>query len=289
VSGRFLIAGAGGMLGTALREALASSNAEVVAPGERDFDITDAAAVSRVVEAFASGGPGTLLNAAAYTNVERAEDEPELAFLVNEAAPRILAETAAAHGLRFAHVSTDFVFDGDKRAPYVETDATNPLSVYGASKLAGELAVLDAMPGALVVRTAWSYFERGVNFPLKVLALASTRDEISVVTDEVGSPTYAPDLARGIIGLAEAGAGGVFHLAGAGACSRFEMATELLALVGSATRVMPTTSDRFPSAARRPAYSVLDCGRAAALGVRMPAWTDALRRFAERLDAGATC
>ncbi len=278
---RFLIAGAGGMLGTALQAAITSRGDECVAPPETEFDITSPEAVERVVGEF---GTGVLVNAAAYTNVERAEQEPEIAYRVNETGPRLLAEAAAAHGLGFAHVSTDFVFDGEKREPYAETDEPNPLSVYGASKLAGERAVFDAMPEALVVRTAWSYFERGVNFPLKVLQLAATRDEISVVTDEVGSPTYIPDLARGILGLADAAAQGLFHLAGAGGCSRFELASELLRLTGSATRVTPTTSDAFPSAVERPKYSVLDCSKAAALGVTMPEWRDALRRFVRALD-----
>ncbi len=282
---RFLIAGAGGMLGGGLRATLAERDAEVVAPPEGGFDITDAGAVSRVVGAFAEGGPGALLNAAAYTNVERAEEQPGVAYLVNETGPRLLAEAAAAHGLALMHVSTDFVFDGEKGAPYVETDAADPLSVYGASKLAGELAVREALPQALIVRTAWSYFERGVNFPLKILQLAATRDEVAVVTDEVGSPTYIPDLARGILGLVAAEARGVFHLAGAGSCSRFELATELLRLTGSATRVTPTTTAVFPSKTRRPRYAVLDCSKAAGLGVTMPDWHDGLRRLVERLGS----
>lgn len=280
---RFLIAGAGGMLGTALQAAITSLGYECVAPSESDFDITNESIVARATDTFAAAGPGILINAAAYTNVERAEDEPDLAYRVNETGPRLLAQAAAARELRFVHVSTDFVFDGEKRTPYAEADSPHPLSVYGASKVAGERAVFDAMPDALVVRTAWSYFERGVNFPLKILQLSETREEISVVTDEVGSPTYIPDLARGILGLIEAEAHGLFHLAGAGACSRFEMASELLRLTGSPARVSPTTSDAFPSGVERPKYSVLDCSKAAGLGVTMPEWRDALRRFVDAL------
>lgn len=274
---RFLIAGAGGMLGTALQAAIRACGDECVAPPEAEFDITSEEAVSRIVR---SASADVLVNAAAYTNVERAEDEPELAYRVNETGPRLLAEAARAHGLGFVHVSTDFVFDGEKRAPYAETDEPDPLQVYGASKLAGERAVFDVMPDALVARTAWSYSERGVNFPLKILQLAATRDQIAVVTDEVGSPTYIPDLARGILGLVDAGARGLFHLAGTGGCSRFELASELLRVVGSATRVTPTTSDAFPSKVHRPRYSVLDCSKAAGFGVAMPEWRDALGRFA---------
>jgi dTDP-4-dehydrorhamnose reductase len=284
---RFLIAGAGGMLGTALVEALAERGVQAFAPPEDAFDITDPDVVAHVLRvlAEASDTPGVLLNAAAYTNVEGAEDEPDLAYLVNETGPKLLAEAAAARGVRFVHVSTDFVFDGEKGAPYVETDEPNPLSVYGASKLAGERAVLAADPSALVVRTAWSYYERGVNFPRKILDLAARQGEFTVVTDETGSPTYIPDLARGIIGLVDADARGVLHLAGAGACSRFELATELLRLVGSEASVVPTTTASFPTKARRPRDAALDCDKAAALGVVMPAWQDGLARFAERVGA----
>jgi dTDP-4-dehydrorhamnose reductase len=286
---RFLIAGAGGMLGSALVEAIAERGGEAVAPPEAAFDITDPDIVAHIVREFAeaSDAPGVLLNAAAYTNVEGAEDEPDLAYLVNETGPRLLAEAAAASGVRFVHVSTDFVFDGEKGAPYVETNEPNPLSVYGASKLAGERAVLAADPDALVVRTAWSYYERGVNFPRKILELAARLDEFKVVTDERGSPTYIPDLARGIIALVGAGAQGVFHLTGAGACSRFELATELLRLVGSEARVVPTTTASFPTKASRPRNAALDCGKAAALGVVMPAWQDGLARFAESIGETA--
>lgn len=284
---RYLIAGASGMLGTALAEELESRGTPGVCLPERELDITDARRVEEAVRAFAqaSDEPGCVLNAAAYTNVEGAEDDPRGAYLVNETGPRLLAEAAADHRLRFVHVSTDFVFDGEKGAPYVETDAANPLNVYGASKLAGEQAVSEVFPDALIVRTAWSYFERGSNFPLKILALAARRPELSVVTDETGSPTYVPDLARGIIGLVDAGAGGIFHLAGRGCCTRFQLAEALTRLTGGTAVLSPTTCDAFPSKVRRPRYSVLDCSKAEGRGVSMPAWEDALRRFCERLAA----
>lgn len=291
---RFLIAGAGGMLGSALVDAIMARGGEAFAPPESAFDITDADVVSHVVGAFAHGArrPDVLLNAAAYTDVEGAEEHGDLAFRVNETGPRLLAEAAQEHGFGFVHVSTDFVFDGEKRRPYVESDEPNPVNVYGASKLAGERAVLEADPGALVVRTAWSYCERGNNFPLKVLSRAAAQSEVPVVTDEVGSPTYIPDLAEGILGLVTAGSTGVFHLVGAGVCTRFELAEELLRLVESEAAVVPTTTAAFPSKVRRPHYSVLDCGKAAVRGVTMPDWRDALARFAVRYvanrDAGTS-
>lgn len=280
---QYLIAGSGGMLGTAFQQALAERGERFVAPVETSFDITDEAGVSRVVADFAAALPegerGVLLNAAAYTNVERAEEDRDTAFLVNETGPRILAAGARDAGLGFVHVSTDFVFDGTKTAGYVEDDQPNPLSVYGASKLAGERAVAGAFSGALIVRTAWVFGPNGVNFPTKILGFAAERDTLSVVTDEVGSPTYTPDLARGILGLLDAAASGIFHLANAGWCSRFEMAAELLRLAGLDRTLVPVTADAFPSKAARPAHSILDCSKAAALGVTMPEWRDALARF----------
>jgi len=279
-----LIAGAGGMLGSALQRVAADRGLAFQAPAEQDFDITDEAAVDAFVKGFASAHPGgVLVNAAAYTNVEKAEDDVATAYLVNETGPRLLASAARDAGLRFAHVSTDFVFDGTKDGPYTERDAPAPLSVYGASKLAGELAVRDVLPEALIVRTAWVFGPGGVNFPTKILELASRLAELSVVTDEHGSPTYTLDLAAGIIDLLERGAEGTFHLAGSGSCSRYEMALETLRLAGLDIPVKPVTADAFPSKAPRPRNSVLDCSKAAALGVTMPEWRDALARFlAER-------
>lgn len=274
----YLIAGAGGMLGTALQRVLTERGATFVAPPEAEFDITHAERVNEIADAFAewSGGRGVLLNAAAYTNVEKAEDEPELAHLVNEGAPALLARACRRTGLGFVHVSTDFVFDGEKDGPYVETDEPNPLSVYGASKLAGEIAVAAEFPDALIVRTAWVYGPPTGGFPAKIMAAAERGGPLRVVTDEIGSPTYTPHLAEGILGLVAAGASGVFHLAGGGSCTRYELATEVLRLAGLEVEIEPVTSDAFPTKAARPKNSVLDCGKAAGLGVELPGWGEGL-------------
>jgi dTDP-4-dehydrorhamnose reductase len=273
------------MLGTALQRILAAKGAVFSAPGEGEFDITDPVAVRHRVAEFvaglAPGAQGVLLNAAAYTNVEAAEDNAELAYLVNSHGPALLAREARAQGLAFAHVSTDFVFDGHKHGAYTEDDDTNPLSVYGASKLAGEIAVEQEYPEAIIARTAWVFGPGGANFPVKIVAAARTRQKLSVVTDEVGSPTYTLDLATGVLGLVAAGASGLYNLAGAGDCSRYELAQRVLQLAGlGGVEVEPVTSDAFPMKAARPLNSVLDCSKAAALGVTMPVWTDALARFA---------
>jgi dTDP-4-dehydrorhamnose reductase len=281
---RYLIAGSGGMLGTALQRVLTERGLTFTAPPESDFDITDAGAVDQAALSFAAGclaagETGVLVNAAAYTNVERAEEDAETAYRVNEHGARLLAVAARNAGLAFVHVSTDFVFDGAKVGAYTEGDPVNPLSVYGASKLAGEKAVAEADPSAIVARTAWVFGEGGVNFPVKILELAASRPKLSVVTDEIGSPTYTYDLATALVGLVGAKARGLFHLAGSGSCSRFEMAAEVLRLAGLDTELEPMTSDAFPTKAARPANSVLDCSKAAALGATMPEWHDSLARF----------
>jgi dTDP-4-dehydrorhamnose reductase len=281
---RYLIAGAGGMLGGALQRVLTERGVPFTAPAESDFDITDPAGIDRVVATFATDCLTTpercvLVNAAAFTNVERAEDDALIAYRVNAHGARMLAIAARNAGLTFVHVSTDFVFDGAKDGAYVESDPVHPLSVYGASKLAGELAVTEADPDAIIARTAWVFGENGVNFPVKILELAASRPKLSVVIDEIGSPTYTYDLATAIVGLVGARAQGLFHLAGSGACSRFELAAEVLRLAGLDTELEPVTSDAFPTKAARPANSVLDCSKAAALGVTMPEWHDSLARF----------
>ena len=283
----YLIAGAGGMLGTALQRVMRQRGLRFEAPAERELDITDPVAVKARVSAFAAslapGVHGVLVNAAAYTNVEAAEDNEDAAYLVNAQGPAILARAARERGLGFVHVSTDFVFDGRKAGAYTEADDTNPLSVYGTSKLSGELAVELEYSGAVIVRTAWVFGPCGVNFPVKILEAAKTRPRLSVVTDEVGSPTYTVDLAAGILGLVDADAHGLYHLAGTGSCSRFELAERIVALAGLDTPLDPVTSDAFPTKARRPRSSVLDCSRAAELGVTMPEWADALARFMREL------
>ena len=279
--GPLLIAGANGMLGHALQAVCSQRDRSFFAPVESEFDITSVQEVSRVVTSFAALHPdGALVNAAAYTNVEAAEDDPDKAFLVNRTGARLLAHAAARAGLPFVHVSTDFVFDGTKKGAYTEDDKPNPLSVYGVSKLAGERVVLAANPTALIVRTAWVFGPYGANFPTKILEKAAGSIAVTVVNDEVGSPTYTLDLAAGILDLLDARARGIYHLAGSGSCIRDEMAREILRLAGlERVKVVPVPAATFPSKAARPANSVLDCSKAAAAGVTMPDWRDALARF----------
>jgi dTDP-4-dehydrorhamnose reductase len=284
---RVLVAGAAGQLGRALA-ATAPAGVELIAPPEAEFDILDEAAVARVV---AEARPALLVNAAAYTAVDRAESERDAAFAVNATAAGTLAAAAHGAGARFVHVSTDFVFDGTSALPYPPDAAPAPLGVYGESKLAGELAVFAAHPLALLVRTAWVYAAQGNNFMRTMVRLMRERDELRVVADQVGTPTHADSLARAIWALDAAGATGSFHWTDAGVASWYDFAVaiqeEALAagLLKRPARVVPIRTCDYPTPAKRPAMSVLD--KSASWAITGPAahWRTELRLALVRLKA----
>lgn len=288
--GRALVTGAGGQLAFELmREA--PGGVEVVACSERELDIRDEAAIARVV---ARVRPEVIVNAAAYTAVDAAESNAALADAVNHRAVALLAEAAGRVGARLVQVSTDYVFDGRGGAPYGPDAATAPLSVYGCTKRDGELAALSAH-GALVVRTAWLYGAEGRNFVRTMLGLMSTRPEVRVVDDQIGTPTAADGLARSIWALVGLGATGVHHWTDAGVASWYDFAVairEEAAALGldrvARSQVVPIRSADFPTAARRPAMAVLSKEHTwAVLGAAPAHWRVALRRTLARMRPGA--
>ncbi|WP_312884495.1 dTDP-4-dehydrorhamnose reductase [Nocardia barduliensis] len=250
VSARLVVTGARGQVGRELRRLAPAATGY----GRAELDITDPAAVRAVL------APGdVVLNCAAYTAVDRAETDIEAAYAGNATGPAVLADVCADLGARLIHLSTDYVFPGTQERAYDTQDVTGPTSVYGASKLAGEQAVLSRCPNAHVVRTAWVYTGRGGDFVATMLRLERERDTVDVVDDEVGSPTYAADLAAALLELAaRPEAPRVLHATNAGRASRFELARAVFAGVGADPgRVRPCDSAAFPRPARRPAYSVL--------------------------------
>lgn len=275
-----LITGAGGQLGRALQTSV-PAGAQIVPLDRAALDIGDAAAVAALVRDMA---PDLLINAAAYTAVDKAETDALAARRINGAGPGNLASAALAVGARFIHVSTDFVFDGSSGVPYRPDHPTAPLGVYGATKLAGEQAALAAHPGALIVRTAWVYGVTGHNFVRTMLRLMAERDEVRVVADQIGTPTFAGSLARALWALDAAGAQGIHHWTDSGAASWYDFALaiqeEALA-IGLLTRqvpVLPIATSAYPTPARRPSYSVLDKSSAIALvGAPAPHWRVHLR------------
>lgn len=275
-----LILGAGGQVGRALIDT-APAAVELVPLGRQDCDAGDRAAVERAV---AAAVPGLVLNAAAYTAVDRAESEPEAAARLNAEAPGWIAAVARSAGARFVHISTDFVFDGTSGTPYGPEHPTHPQSVYGRTKRDGELAVQAADPAALIVRTAWVYAAQGSNFVRTMLRLMGERDRLTIVADQVGTPTHAASLADALWRLAAAGASGIHHYTDAGVASWYDFAVAIheealeAGLLGRPTLIVPIATADYPTPARRPAYSVLDKSATwAALGAPAPHWRASLR------------
>jgi len=282
----WLVTGAGGQLGTDLQAVLAGS--DVTALGRADLDLTDEQQVRSVLRRWLDGATGrpVVVNAAAYTAVDAAEDDEDTAALVNGAAPGWLAQELAGRG-RLVHVSTDYVFDGTATRPYRADDEPAPCSAYGRTKLAGERAVAAAGGDAVVVRTAWVYAAHGRNFVRTMLRLEAERDTVSVVDDQTGSPTWSADLARGLVAAAGSPARGVLHATSTGATTWFGLAQLVFSLAGAdPARVLPTTTAAYPTRAARPAYSVLDPTGWTAAGLpALPRWQDSVRACVQQLRA----
>jgi len=279
---RLLVTGGAGMLGQAVAAAATRLGHDVVALSRAELDVTDADHVRRVV---AAAEPRAVVNCAAWTDVDAAETAEAAATAVNGEGAGNVARAAAEIGARIVHLSTDYVFDGQREhagggsgGPWLESDAVNPIGAYGRSKLAGEEQVAAATAEHAIVRTAWLFGAGGRNFVDTMLALGDEREEVSVVTDQVGSPTWTVHLAEGLVELAERESDvGILHATGGGACSWYELAVEVFDRAGVRCRVLPTTSDRFPRPARRPAYSVLGTERDES--PVLPPWQDGVAAY----------
>lgn len=285
---RVLLLGAGGQVGREIAGLAAGRVAELVALDHAGLDITDAAAVDVALSAHR---PDIVINAAAYTAVDKAESEPEKAHLLNATAPGLVAAACARHGAGLIHISTDYVFDGTKAGAYVESDPVAPLGVYGVSKEAGERAVRAGVERHLIVRTSWVYGVHGANFLKTMLRLAGERDRLTIVADQRGCPTATQDIAEGLLAAARALAGGdmapgTYHLAGTGATTWFDFARAIIERgavhTGRRPEVVPITTADYPTPARRPANSELASDRLAhAIGFRAAPWQ---QRAAEVVD-----
>jgi dTDP-4-dehydrorhamnose reductase len=269
------------MLGSAVAATAMAAGHDVGARERSRLDITDPGAVD---EELAAEPWDVVVNCAAWTDVDGAEENEEQATLVNGEGPANLARACAANGIRLVHVSTDYVFAGDKDGPYLESDPTGPRSAYGRSKLAGEEAVTASGAEHAIVRTSWLYGAGGTNFVDTMLKLGGERDSVSVVDDQLGRPTWTGDLAPALVALAVAPATGLFHAAGEGSCTWFGLARTALELAGSECVVEPTTTENFPRPAPRPANSVLDSGRGTE-AVRLGPWQDGLVAYLNEIGA----
>lgn len=290
---RIVVTGRDGQVARCLIERQRAHGHEVVPLGRPQLDLAGPADAMRA--ALAASAPELIVSAAAYTAVDRAESEEELAYAVNARGAGAVAAAARELGVPLIHLSTDYVFDGSKTAPYVEDDPTCPQTVYGASKLAGEEAVLANHKDAVILRTAWVYSPFGANFVKTMLRLADTRDEIGVVADQQGNPTSALDIADGILAIASAlkrspgpDLRGIFHMTGTGEASWADFAELVFAESrrhgGPSADVRRIATSDFPAPAKRPANSRLDCSRLAhAYGVSLPSWQDSVAQVVARL------
>ncbi len=292
---KILVTGANGQLGSELKELFqAQSLYNVIFTDQAELDITNRDTVLTFLE---SNNISIIINCAAYTAVDKAEDEPVICEAVNSLAPGILSDASAALGIFLIHISTDYVFDGKGPVPYKEDHPAAPAGVYGMTKLSGELAVEKSGANYVIIRTSWLYSVYGNNFAKTILRLSQERESLNVVFDQVGTPTYAADLAGVIIkivnrirnatknDLESDFPSGVYHFSNEGVCSWFDFATEIVKLSGSNCKVHPVTSDLFPAKAKRPSYSVLDKTKIKSLtDIEIPYWRDSLKLFFNKLQ-----
>ena len=278
-SKRILVTGANGQLGSEMRKLGAVSPNEYIFTDIAELDITNKAAVMAFVK---HNNIGIIVNCAAYTNVDKAEDDEAMAELINATAVRNLAEAAKAQDATLFHVSTDYVFGAEGNTPRTEDMPTNPLGVYGVTKLHGEQAIAEVGAKAIIIRTAWLYSEYGNNFLKTMLRLTAEREYLNVVFDQVGTPTYAGDLAMTIFSIIEGGYydgnEGIYHFSNEGACSWYDFAQEIAtAMRHNKCKINPCHSSEFPSKVTRPPYSVLDKTKIKqTFGVEIPHWRESM-------------
>jgi dTDP-4-dehydrorhamnose reductase len=277
ISRRIAVLGSEGMLGTDLVHALKASSHEVFPLDVPDIDIID---YDRLRENLLGLKPDVVINSAAYTDVDGCETNREHAFLVNGTGAGNTAAVATEIGATLIQISTDYVFDGGKDGAYLPDDPTDPLSIYGESKLEGESQIKEKSSDFLILRTSWLYGKNGKNFVETILKLAEQRDSLKVIDDQKGSPTFTVHMAGAIVDLLKTDLRGIHHLTNSGSCTWFEFAGEILSLKGIDRTITPCTTEEFPLPARRPANSVLDCSSTyAALGGPLPHWEESLREY----------
>ncbi len=279
MSKTILVTGANGQLGNEMRRVAESSNDRYIFTDVAELDITNYDAISAIVS---SEGVNVIVNCAAYTNVDKAEDDEALANLLNNTAAGYLAKAAKEANATLIHVSTDYVFDGSNHIPYTEDQPTKPIGVYGKTKLAGEISVAESSCNYIIIRTSWLYSKWGGNFVKTMQRLTSERDTLSVIFDQVGTPTYAGDLADAIgtiISTDQLAKSGTYHFSNEGVCSWYDFATIIAEKSGNSCDITPIHSDEFPAKVTRPHYSVLDKTKfKATFGVKIPYWTESLQR-----------
>ena len=284
-----LVTGAQGQLGLSLKKLIDPQHViftDLKENGDiKELDITSYEHVEQVI---ADNKITTVINCAGYTSVDSAETNIDLAYRVNALGPRNIALASAKHGASVIQISSDYIFDGNNFKPYTETDKPHPLSVYGQTKLEGELFVLKNAPNCVIIRSSWLYSEFGRNFVRSIIGLARKQSEIKVIYDQIGTPTYAGDLAaiiEGLIPVVKNGVKKIYHYSDEGVCSWYGLAREVVSLKGINCEVLPTESQDYPGAAARPHYSVLSKAKIKKeFGIKIPYWRDSLKNAIDKID-----
>jgi len=281
-----LVTGAKGMLGNDLVKLAELEGLEVIETDIEELDITDYASVHNFIR---EEKPDIVINCAAYTQVDRAEQEREKAFLINAEGAKNIALVCKEFDVIMCHISTDYVFDGEKRSPYLPEDKPNPINVYGASKYEGEKHLISICDKYYIIRTSWLYGRKGNNFVYTILKLAKEKNELRVVSDQIGSPTWTGTLSEAIIKIIKNSEFGIYHVTDRTemGISWYDFAREIVRLSNMNVQIIPIQTKDYPTAAKRPLYSVLDIGKASRLmGDRMPFWQDSLRKFLHEVNFG---
>ncbi len=283
MSRQILVTGSEGQLGRELQRAAAGSDDKYIFTDIDCLDITDIEAIRRVVT---ENRVDVILNCAAYTNVDGAEDDKQQCDLINNLAVKNLATVTKEHNATLIHISTDYVFDGTSHTPYTENCATAPIGVYGTTKLQGERSIIDMRCNHIIIRTSWLYSAWGNNFVKTMQRLTSERDTLNVIFDQVGTPTYAGDLTDAIVGILTSDnltKEGIYHYSNEGVCSWYDFAIEIAQLSGSECNITPIHSDEYPARVKRPHYSVLDKTKfKTTFGVKIPHWRESLMKCIKR-------
>lgn len=276
---KVLLTGANGQLGNCFVD-IFPSKWELIKTDAEQLDITDKYTVDRFIAKYK---PDAIINAAAYTAVDKAEDEPQLAYNVNVIGPKNLSISSRKYNAKFFHVSTDYVFDGTNNIPYVEEDITNPINIYGETKRKGEIAVLDNDPSAIVIRTSWVFSPYGNNFVKTMLRLATEKQQLSIIDDQLGNPTYAGDLAQLILQLLDKKMdGGIYHFCGDSSTSWFMFAKKIFEIASNQKiitqfpEIIPVKTEAFPTKATRPKYSVMSVEKLGKYGLSASDWNKGL-------------
>ncbi|MBB6128195.1 dTDP-4-dehydrorhamnose reductase [Mucilaginibacter lappiensis] len=280
-----VVFGASGQLGQCLKKVSAEKNiSSIIFPPEAEANILDTDAISKVFEQYK---PAYVINCAAYTAVDKAEDDVDMARKINKTGAANLAQACKQYGAVLVHTSTDFVFKGDKPYPLIETDVADPISIYGLTKLEGEQDVVNILPRHFIIRTSWLYSEYGNNFVKTMLKLGAERDELKIIADQVGTPTYAIDLAAAILDIITSGSEsfGIYHYSNEGVTSWYDFAKGIFDLSATQVKAYPIRTSEYPTRATRPAFSVMDKAKIkTTFNIQIPYWRDSLITCLERLS-----